>query len=239
MSFEGRILEVQSAQRRLRNLQARRDDALAFISHDVRAPLAGAVQQLQSGTLDEAGRLRLLGQLRRAHDLAQGFLNLSRAQSIEVSELVELDLGAVLHQAADFAYDEALAQGVRFERSLPDEPIWVRGDFDALERLVTNLLRNAVQHSPAQAVVTIGAALTPRAVRFWVRDQGPGLSEAQVERLFQRFSRGGDEGGSHSGSTGLGLYYVRLVAEKHGGTAGVQSTPRQGATFWVELPRIE
>ncbi|MEW6558576.1 MAG: CHASE2 domain-containing protein [Pseudomonadota bacterium] len=239
LSFEGRILEVQSAQRRLRNLQARRDDALAFISHDVRAPLAGAVQQLQSGTLDEAGRLRLLGQLRRAHDLAQGFLNLSRAQSIEVSELVELDLGAVLHQAADFAYDEALAQGVRFERSLPDEPIWVRGDFDALERLVTNLLRNAVQHSPAQAVVTIGAALTPRAVRFWVRDQGPGLSEAQVERLFQRFSRGGDEGGSHSGSTGLGLYYVRLVAEKHGGTAGVQSTPRQGATFWVELPRIE
>ena len=239
-SFEGRILEVQAAQRRLRDLQSRRDDALAFISHDVRAPLAGAVQQLQAGALDDAARHRLLGQLRRALDLAQGFLNLSRAQSLEPSELVELDLGAVLHQAADFAYDEALARGVRFERALPDAPIWVRGDFDALERLVTNLLRNAVQHSPTEAVVTIGAAPAPRAVRFWVRDQGPGLSQAQAERLFQRFSRGNDDGDrSLSGSTGLGLYYVRLVAEKHGGSAGVQSSPGQGATFWVELPRLD
>ena len=238
LGFEGRILEVQAAQQRLRDLQTRRDDALAFISHDVRAPLAGAVQQLQSGELDAAARQRLLGQLRRAHDLAQGFLNLARAQALAPSELVELDLGAVLHQAADFAYDEALARGVRFERALPDDPIWVRGDFAALERLTTNLLRNAVQHSPQQGVVTLGAELTPGTVRFWVRDQGPGLSETQSSRLFQRFSGGGKSApAAGSSSNGLGLYYVRLVAEKHGGTAGVQSPPGQGATFWVELPR--
>lgn len=237
LSFEGRILEVQVAQQRLRDLQTRRDDGLAFISHDLRAPLAGAVQQLQSGTLDAKARERLLGQLRRALDLAQGFLDLSRAQALEPSALAELDLGAVLHQAADFAYDEALAHGVRFARDLPDDPIWVRGDFDALERVATNLLRNAVQHGPAGSTVTLGATLAPKSIRFWVKDQGPGLTAEQSARLFQRFGRGADAGAAGpSGSTGLGLYYVRLVAEKHGGTAGAQSIPGQGATFWVKLP---
>ena len=238
LSFERRILEVQAAQQRLRDLQTRRDDALAFISHDVRAPLAGAVQLLQSGKMDVAARDRLLTQLRRALNLSQGFLDLSRAQSLEPSALVEIELGAVLHQAADFAYDEALAQGVRFVREIPDDPIWVRGDFDALERLTTNLLRNAVQHSPAGSKVILGATLAPRTVRFWVRDQGPGLTPAQSARLFQRFSRANEGPGTPlSGSTGLGLYYVRLVAEKHGGAAGVTSHPGEGAMFWVELPR--
>ncbi|MGC9184479.1 MAG: CHASE2 domain-containing protein [Thiomonas sp.] len=238
LSFEGRILEVQAAQQRLRDLQTRRDDALAFISHDVRAPLAAAVQQLQEGRLDAPARERLLAQLRRAHDLAQGFLNLTRAQALEPAALTELDLGAVLHQAADFAYDEALKRGVRFARRLPDAPIWVRGDFDALERLAGNLLRNAVQHSPAGSTVTLGAALEPQAVRFWVQDQGPGLPPEKAAQLFQRFARGTAEHASaRSGSTGLGLYYVRLVAEKHGGSAGVESVPGHGATFWVELPR--
>ncbi|ODU95606.1 MAG: histidine kinase [Thiomonas sp. SCN 64-16] len=238
LSFERRILEVQAAQQRLRDLQTRRDDALAFISHDVRAPLAGAVQLLQSGKMDVAARDRLLTQLRRALNLSQGFLDLSRAQSLETSALVEIELGAVLHQAADFAYDEALAQGVRFVREIPDDPIWVRGDFDALERLTTNLLRNAVQHSPAGSKVILGATLAPHTVRFWVRDQGPGLTPEQSARLFQRFSRAHEGPGTPlSGSTGLGLYYVRLVAEKHGGAAGVTSHPGEGAMFWVELTR--
>ena len=238
LSFERRILEVQAAQQRLRDLQTRRDDALAFISHDVRAPLAGAVQLLQSGKMDVTARDRLLTQLRRALNLSQGFLDLSRAQSLEPSALVEIELGAVLHQAADFAYDEALAQGVRLVREIPDDPIWVRGDFDALERLTTNLLRNAVQHSPADSKVILGATLAPHTVRFWVRDQGPGLTPEQSVRLFQRFSRAHEGLGTPlSGSTGLGLYYVRLVAEKHGGAAGVTSSPGEGAMFWVELPR--
>lgn len=202
LSFERRILEVQAAQQRLRDLQTRRDDALAFISHDVRAPLAGAVQLLQSGKMDVAARDRLLTQLRRALNLSQGFLDLSRAQSLEPSALVEIELGAVLHQAADFAYDEALAQGVRFVREIPDDPIWVRGDFDALERLTTNLLRNAVQHSPAGSKVILGATLAPHTVRFWVRDQGPGLTPEQSARLFQRFSRAHEGPGTPlSGST--------------------------------------
>ena len=237
LSFEARLRAVQTAQQRLRELQGRRDDALAFISHDVRAPLAAAVQQLQHGPLDAAARGRLLGQLQRAHDLAQGFLSLSRAQALQASALVELDLGAVLHQAADLAYDAALARGLRFCRALPEEPIWVRGDFDALERLASNLLRNAMQHSPDGAGVTLGATVRPRTVRLWVRDEGQGVTPERAQRLFHRYSRAVDGvAPPKPGSTGLGLYFVRLVAEKHGGRAGVDSTPGAGATFWVELP---
>ncbi|MGC8508534.1 MAG: sensor histidine kinase, partial [Thiomonas sp.] len=86
--------------------------------------------------------------------------------------------------------------------------------------------------------VTLGAALEPQAVRFWVQDQGPGLPPEKAAQLFQRFARGtGEHAPARAGSTGLGLYFVRLVAEKHGGSAGVESVPGHGATFWVELPR--
>lgn len=236
-SIEQRIIDVQGAQQRLRELQTRRDDALAFIGHDVRAPLAAAVEQLQSGPMDAPARARLLGQLQRAHDLAQGFLNLSRVQALEPAALAEIDLGAVLHQAADAVYDQAQMLGVRILRVLPDDPVWVHADFDALERAAVNLLRNAVQHSAVGSRVTLGAELKPRAVRFWVADQGQGLTPEQIDRLFQRYARGG--AGSTAGGTGLGLYFVRLVAEKHGGEAGVESAPGAGARFWVELPRLD
>ncbi|MGC9163333.1 MAG: CHASE2 domain-containing protein [Thiomonas sp.] len=237
LGFEGRILAVQAAQQRLSELQARRDEALAFISHDVRAPLAAAVQRLQAGALDPAARQRLLAQLQRAHDLAQGFLDLTRAQALEPAALTELDLGAVLHQAADLAYEHAVAAGVRIVRQLPDTPIWVRGDFGALERLVGNLLRNAVQHSPRGSSVTLTATLSAGAVCVSVQDQGAGLTPEQTARLFERFARG--QATQNPGSTGLGLYFVRLVAQKHGGTVGVDSTPGAGARFWVELPRMD
>ncbi|HNG86523.1 sensor histidine kinase, partial [Accumulibacter sp.] len=108
----------------------------------------------------------------------------------------------------------------------------------SIERCAINLLDNALNYAPPATPVAIG--LDTRwedGVRFWVENEGPPLSAEQVERLFQQFSSGIGEARSAS-SMGLGLSFVRKVAERHGGQAGVEC--RSGKLrFWVSLPAIE
>ena len=111
------------------------------------------------GALDEAAQHSLFKQLRRAHRLAQAFLSLARVQSLEQKDLREIDLGTILHQAADAVYEPARSRSLRVVRDIPDAPVWIRGDFDLLERAVGNLLHNALRFAPD--VDGIGAVTKP------------------------------------------------------------------------------
>ena len=238
MGFEERIAAVQAAQRKLQDLETQRNEALAFISHDLRSPLASAVQWLEREPVCDSARL--LPSLRRAQAMAQGFLQLARAEALDQRRMNELDLVSVLEQAADELYPLAVQQGRRIRRSLPDAPVWIKGDFAALERCAINLLQNALSYAPKGE--PIGVELDfPHAVsamvRFSVVNAGPAFSVEQKARLFRRYSRG--EGvSSNAQGAGLGLYYVHTVAEKHSGSAGVEC--EDGIVrFWVSLPALE
>ena len=232
LGFEQRIAWVQAAQQRMQHLETQRNEALAFISHDLRSPLASAVQRLESDPVCNSAQL--LPSLRRAQAMAQDFLQLARTEALDSRQMKELDLGAVLHQAADELYAQAQRRGQSIVRMLPDEAVWVRGDFDALERCAINLLQNALTYGPESAPIGIGLELQSGVIRFWVENEGEDLGEEQISRLFQRFSRG-QGGADNPASSGLGLYYVRTVAEKHGGRAGVECTHGK-IRFWVVLP---
>lgn len=231
MGFEQRIAWVQAAQRAVQAIEAQRKEALAFISHDLRTPLATAIQHLENEP--DVAPEKLLQTLRRAHQMAQSFLSLARAKMLEPHQMYELDLTSVLHQAADELYPLAKASGLAIEQQFTDDPIWIGGDFELLQRTVINLLQNAIAHSPHGRPVTLGAERQGDSVRFWVENDGPELPAEHVARLFQRFSKGDHV---HAGGTGLGLYFVRTVAEKHGGTAGVAFPANQRIRFWVGLP---
>ncbi|MEO8409053.1 MAG: CHASE2 domain-containing protein [Propionivibrio sp.] len=233
MDFEQRIASVQAAQGRVRDLEAQRMDALAFISHDLRTPLASAVQRLEDELPCDAAQL--LPSLRRAQEMAQDFLHLARAETLDQRRMQELDLVALLQQAADELYALARQRGQSIERVLPDDPLWTRGDFEALERCAINLLQNAVNYAPTGSAIGIGAQELSDGLRFWVENAGAALAAEQIERLFTRFGRG-EHGLQHATSTGLGLYYVKTVAEKHGGTAGVECADGR-VKFWVTLPQ--
>lgn len=215
-----RIQQVQAASRRLRHLQNERRETLAFISHDIRAPLASALMQV-----DEMGEsaARLRAPLARALALAEDFLHTSRAEMLDPARFTEIDLTAVLHQAVDDAWSAAKQRGVTLTRRLPDEPMWLRGDFGLLHRAVLNLLLNAVRFAPPGSEVEIALDVTPDTFQVHVTDHGPGIAEAAQGRLFERFSPG--SGITRPDGTGLGLYFVRVVAEKHGGRIAVASRP--------------
>ncbi|MFT3848074.1 MAG: CHASE2 and HATPase_c domain-containing protein [Propionivibrio sp.] len=236
MGFEARIAAVQAAQRRLRDLETQRNEALAFISHDLRSPLASAVQRLEQAAICDSASV--LPALRRAQAMAQDFLQMARAEALDAARMTELDLVALLEQAADELYPVATQLGRKIVRVLPDDAVWVRGDFAALERCAINLLQNALTHAPAGGDIRLELALPgarPSEVRFSVANAGPAFSADERQSLFERYRRGAGAGGSTG--AGLGLYYVRTVAERHGGAADVECVAGI-VRFWVSLPVI-
>jgi signal transduction histidine kinase len=242
MGFEQRIAWVQAARQKVRHLEEQRRETLAFISHDLRVPLSNAVQCLENEGDCYPGQL--LPSLRRAQSMAQNFLHVARAKALERSDMKMLDLLSVLHQAADELYLAAQRCEMRIERRLPDEPIWVVGDFEAIERCVINLLQNAVTYGSPDSTIILGTDLShphgspQEFVRFWIENETEESRPEHLAQLFEKFHRGeqADQENRHSEGAGLGLYYVRTVADKHGGQAGVESGVAGRIRFWVELP---
>lgn len=221
----------------VKRLENERRETLAFLSHDIRAPLAMAVEQLQSAQRSPESLMRLRTQLARAHELAEEFLATSRAELSDETAFQEIDLCGLLHQAADAVYPLAQSRKVSLARAIPVDPVWVKGEFGLLERMAVNLIQNAVKYSPDNSSVRIELADHGGRVRFCVTDSGPGIPVAELPRLFKRFSRLDAQGSAVPGA-GLGLYFVRVVAEKHGGLVKADNVPEGGARFCVSLPKV-
>jgi len=96
-----------------------------------------------------------------------------------------------------------------------------------------NLITNALRHAPEGSDVAVRALPLDHAVRFEIRDAGPGVPPEQQARVFEKFARGQEE---QPGGAGLGLFIAKEIVTAHGGTIGVDSEVGKGATFWFELP---
>ena len=111
----------------------------------------------------------------------------------------------------------------------------VRGDRERLRQVLANLIDNAVKYPPPGGDVEVETYLNGEHVLIDVRDSGPGIPPDQQSVIFEKFGRASPEGSAKPGS-GLGLFIARSIAEAHGGTIAVRSTPRAGATFTLALP---
>lgn len=220
----------------LRHSRAAQRQLVADASHELRTPLTSLRANLelidQIDKLDVADRAQMLrdvrGQAEEMSMLVADLIDLARdGQSAAARQPLRLD-----EVVAD-AIDRVAARGadVRFDDS-GVEPMRVVGDPDALERAIVNLLDNAVKWSPAGGSVEVSA----RASRLTVRDHGPGISDADLPFVFDRFYRSA-EARSRPGS-GLGLAIVRQVAEAHGGSAFAQRAPDGGARLVMHIPVV-
>jgi signal transduction histidine kinase len=115
----------------------------------------------------------------------------------------------------------------------PDLPP-VRGDSERLRQVLGNLIDNAVKYSPAGATVEVRASAHEHIVIVAVQDRGPGIASDDQRLIFEKFGR--VSAGNSKPGTGLGLYIARSIAEAHGGTLEVASSPGRGATFTLRLP---
>lgn len=229
--------ELVEANRRLAAAQASRSHFLAAVSHDLRTPLtaiAGFTETLERLPADPAGRSQLIEPIRR---------NVARLDAMigDVLLLTGLDAGALVARPVPVGLRAAVDRVVgdhALDRHTPvgieiDQHIEVLADPRHLERIVANLVVNAVRHGAPPVELTATATAGGREVTLVVRDHGPGIAPADRDRVFERFERGSE---SHpSGGTGLGLALVRELVEQLGGTITYEDAA-PGARFVLRLP---
>jgi len=181
---------------------------------------------------DEVAETRevLLSELDRMSRLVEDMTTLARAENPGFVRLEEVEVDRFLAEVTSSA--KVLLNGrLRIERSTSDE-LLVRADPQRLTQALLNLLQNAALHGPAAGAVVLGLDREEDAWRFEVRDDGADLSDEERRRVFEPFARGR----TAAPGSGLGLAIVRGIAEAHGGSAGVDSRPSGGATFWIRVP---
>jgi signal transduction histidine kinase len=158
-------------------------------------------------------------------------LLLAKAERDDFLRVADVELGAL----TDELLEKAHALGRRDWRLESRGEAVIVADRQRLTQAIMGLAQNAVQHTTDGEPIWLGSEANHREVRLWVRDEGPGISRNDQERIFDRFARASDSRRRSEGA-GLGLAIVRVIAEAHGGRAGVSSRPGAGATFTVTIP---
>lgn len=190
------------------------------------ADAAAGVDRLLAAALEDVARLR---------SLVDDLLDLSRLEDRQVSLTLRPERAADLADRAIRSARSAARDEVAAARSaVPSDMPPVRADAQHLERALRNLIENAMRHSGPGGRVVVDADELPDCVQFSVADNGPGLSIADQDRIFEPFV-----GGEHGGSAGLGLAIVRGIVEAHGGDIWVDSGPGPGAVFSFTIPRAD
>ena len=231
----------------VRKLESMRRDFVANVSHELRTPVTAirsAAETLQTAPPDDhAVQEMFIGivarNAERLHDLVEDLLDLSRIESQKLKLALEpLDTRAVFEQVASLFRERADRKHVELA---PEGPAGLRvlADRRALEHVLTNLVDNAVKYCGEHSRVILRSEEQGSELRLSVQDEGPGIEERHLPRLFERFYRV-DAGRSRElGGTGLGLSIVKHLTEAMGGTVGVTSKPGSGTTFVVTLKKGE
>jgi signal transduction histidine kinase len=256
-----RVTEARANELAMRATQAQMDTFVGIASHELRAPLTRlqlsldstehllhkvstheAVAERDSGqqavALFQEHLVRSQQQLDQLQRLIDDLVDASRVHAGKLQvRLGPCDLLEVVEHAVD-AEREVVADRTISLQLPVDVHIAITGDAGRLEQVVLNFLTNALKYSPADRPVTVGVQTDDQQARVWVRDEGPGLPEAELDRIWERFHRApGIEVLSGMGvGLGLGLYICRTIVEQHHGHVGVDSTPSVGSTFWFTLP---
>jgi two-component system sensor histidine kinase SenX3 len=235
------IAQDLSESRRLNDV---RRDFVANVSHELKTPV-GALSLLAEAILAAdndvtqtrkfADRMQL--EVRRLTDLVSDLVELSRVQGenhLRSSRPVLVK--DIVNEAVDTMKLAAHQKDIVIEVADTSDIGAVYGDDKQLTTALRNLVSNAVNYSPTGTKVGVGARRVGDGIEISVTDQGPGIPEADQERIFERFYRVDPARSRETGGTGLGLAIVKHVCANHGGDCTVWSRPGQGATFTLHLP---
>lgn len=224
----------------LKQSERTRAKMLNFLSHDIRSPITSLLSltqssQLLGGSAEEMAR-QIQPLARRSLKLADNFLHLARAEVAENASFSDTNFVEVAHNAIDEVYVRAKAKQVTVLRQFSGDEIWLRGDLGLLERALINLLENAIKFSPSGGEVKMSLSIRHSRLICEIEDQGPGIPPHQVNDIFTPFMQGGANRMMRKKGVGLGLSFVKVVAEKHHGSVAAHNVENGGAVFTLNLP---
>ena len=228
---------------RLQRFDELRNDLVATVAHEFRTPLTSLQMAIHLCVEQVVGPLTekqsdLLHTARedcdRLQSIVDELLDLSRIQSGRVELHREpLEVEALVEKALDAHRHVASERCVELRSEVFPGTGHVLADGERIQLVFSNLLTNAIRHSPEHGTVSVRASASTDRIRFEVTDQGSGISREYHQAIFDKFFR---MPGAPSGTAGLGLFITRELVVAHGGDIGVTSEPGQGSTFWFTLP---
>jgi len=223
--------------------EQRKMDFLGIVSHELKSPLtslSGYIQILESRSsiLEDSNFSKLLSgasrQTKQMKTLIEGFLDVARYGEGKLDlKLSKFDVQKLLNQITE-NYAQTLDSHKLIIHDAPS--LTLEADIDKLEQVIVNLINNAIKYSPSGTTVTVETDLSDQHFYVRVKDQGPGISKENQEKIFSRFFRINDENTNKVGGFGIGLYICSEIIELHSGQIGVNSEEGHGATFWFDIP---
>jgi len=242
----GLVLTIRAVSHEL-ELARLKSDFVSTVSHEFKSPLTSIrhlAEMLQAGSVPSEGRRRryydvLVEQSARLSSLVTNVLDLARIEEGKKEFSFELlDLGALVADLVAATQQRVGHEGYVVEADIGESLLPVRADRDATAQAIGNLVENAIQYSRDAKDIHVRAFREARQVIVAVEDHGVGIPASEIDRVFDRFYRGGDALTRTVKGSGLGLALVKEIVAAHGGTVRVESEVGRGSTFFMSLPAM-
>jgi two-component system sensor histidine kinase SenX3 len=248
LNDEGVVLVLLSDESEARRIEAVRRDFVANVSHELKTPIGalGLLSEAILGAKDEPNEVvrfatRMQSEAARLGDLVQEIIDLSRLQSSDpLQKALPVEISDVINEAVSQASVSAESRKITVEIGAIDQATII-GDRAQLTAAVHNLVENAINYSGDNTKVSVASRNRDGIAEITISDQGVGIAENELGRIFERFYRVDQARSRATGGTGLGLSIVKHVALNHGGDVKVWSKVGVGSTFSLLLPisRVE
>jgi signal transduction histidine kinase len=224
--------------------QARRD-LIAAVSHDLRTPLTSIramIEALADGVVAEPEMVqRYYGTVRFQIQNLSGLINdlfeLSQLETGQIQLAVEaVNLNDLLSDVLESMQAQAGAKGVSLKGIFYEDLPLIKGELNKLQRVIYNLVQNAIRHTPSGGSISLATQVAPEGVQVEVADTGEGISSEDLPHIFDQFFRGEKSRSRETGGAGLGLAIAKRIVEAHHGRIWVESQVGQGTRFSFILP---
>lgn len=224
----------------LNQLENLRRKTSGDIAHELRTPLTtiqGYIEGMRDGVIaaDENNWRAVESDVKRLSRLVQDLQELSRAEA-PLWDKQAVDLGRIVNDAVSHIRPLAVEKNLHLEIKGSSDPLVVSGRPEALSRICSNLLTNAVKYSPPGAAITVTLQSTDGWALLIVDDEGPGIPEDEIHLIFERFYRVDSSRTRRTGGSGIGLTIAKELVTAHGGTITAANRTGGGANFVVSLP---
>jgi len=244
-SFNTMAARLESAAMQHADDEEARRALIAAVSHDLRTPLAAVramIEAITDGVVTDPPTVArfhatMSREIRTLSALIDDLFELSRLESGQIAlSLAPVAVSELIAEVVEGLAVQAAAHDVRLTADVDAAVGDVVLDRPAVRRVLTNLVGNAIRHTPADGMIGVSARPTPEGIRVDVSDTGEGIAAEDLPRVFERFYRGDKSRNRGTGGAGLGLAIARGFIEAHGGRIWVESEPGQGSRFSFVLP---
>jgi len=245
-ALEATLRDLEAERDKVAQLSRARQALVASVSHELRTPVATVRGYLESIQARDAAPetlahdLTVMGtEILRLQRLIDDLFTLSRAEVKALAlDVQPIALGTVVQRRLDALTPLAWErEHIELVAEMPEDLPLIHADEGRLDQILTNLLRNALRHTPPGGIIVVRAEAEPKVVRLDVCDTGEGIAPEELSHIWERFYRGEEARTQDQHGAGLGLALVKELTEAMGGTVDVQSTVGEGCCFTVWLPR--